>query len=180
MILQLFLLWIIIIISPLVPPILVPLSYSITGALILQNIDPRILCIVSVGAATIADIIIRKMQNFIIPRMTIDKNPQKEKNMFAHIINKMNSYFKKEERIGNLWLKWEKYIEKRSGKIATFLFAIFCYVPIIPDIISTRMLYKKIKIPYFIIAVIIGKSITHIPFIFVGKGIVQLLGIWMK
>jgi uncharacterized membrane protein YdjX (TVP38/TMEM64 family) len=71
----------------------------------------------------------------------------------------------------------EKYIEKKSGRIATFLFAIFCYAPIIPDIISTRMLYKKIKFPYFIIAVIIGKSITHIPFIFVGKSILQQLNL---
>lgn len=175
MILQLFLLWIIIILSPLVPPILVPLSYSMTGVLILQNIDPWILSIVSVGAAVVADIIIWKMQNFVIPRITIDKDLLKDKNIFSRAINKMHSYFKKGERIGRLWLKWEKKLEKKSGRIATFLFAIFCYLPIIPDIISTRMLYKKIKIPYFIIAVIIGKSITHIPFIFLGKSLAQLL-----
>lgn len=177
MILQLFLLWIIIIVSPLVPPILVPLSYSITGILIVQNIDPWILSIVSVTAAVIADIIIWKMQNFVIPRMTIYEDPLKNKNIFSRIINKMHSYFKKEERIGRLWLRWEKKLEKRSGRIATFLFAIFCYLPIIPDIISTRILYKKIKIPYFIIAAIIGKSITHIPFIFLGKSVLQLLHI---
>lgn len=177
MILQLFLLWIIIIVSPLVPPILVPLSYSITGVLIVQNIDPWILSMVSVGAAVIADIIIWKMQNFVIPRMTINEDILKDKNIFSRAINKMHSYFKKEERIGRLWLKWEKQLEKKSGRIATFLFAIFCYLPIIPDIISTRMLYKKIKIPYFIIAVIIGKSITHIPFIFLGKSVLQLLHI---
>ena len=125
------------------------------------------------------DIIIRKMQNFVIARMTINEDPLKETNIFARIINKMNSYFKKEERIGKLWMRWEKYIEKRSGKIVTFLFAIFCYLPILPDIIGTRMLYKKIKFPYFIIAVIIGKSLTHIPFIILGKSLVQLLGIYI-
>ena len=179
MVFQLLILWVVIIVSPLVPPILVPLSYSMTGALILQKINPRILSIVSVGAALIADIIIRKMQNFVIARMTINEDPLQETNIFARIINKMNSYFKKEERIGKLWIKWEKYIEKRSGKIVTFLFAIFCYLPILPDIIGTRMLYKKIKFPYFIIAVIIGKSLTHIPFIILGKSLVQLLGIYI-
>ncbi|MEI6673391.1 MAG: hypothetical protein WCL02_09160 [bacterium] len=158
-----------IIISPLIPPVLVPLSYSMTGALILQKIDPRILSIVSVGAAMLADIIIRKMQNFVIPRMTIKENSLEESNIFARIINKMNSYFKDSERIGRISAKREKYLEKRTGRIITFLFAIFCYIPVIPDIISTRMLYKKIKFPYFIIAVIIGKSLTHIPFIFLGK-----------
>ncbi|MCX6824296.1 MAG: hypothetical protein NT085_04165 [candidate division SR1 bacterium] len=175
MILQLLILGLVIIVSPLVPPVLVPLSYSMTGALILQQIDPRILSIVSVAAAVIADIIIRKMQNFVIPRMTINEDSLKDKNIFARIINKMNSYFKKEERIGRLSLKWEQYLEKRSGRIITFLFAIFCYIPVIPDIIATRILYKKIKFPYFIIASIIGKSITHIPFIFLGKSIAQLL-----
>ena len=48
------------------------------------------------------DIIIRKMQNFVIARMTINEDPLKETNIFARIINKMNSYFKKEERIGKL------------------------------------------------------------------------------
>jgi hypothetical protein len=106
-----------------------------TGALILQKIDPWILSIVSVGAAVLADIIIRKMQNFIIPRMTIDEDPLKKKHIVARIINKMNSYFKKEERIGKLSVKREKYLEKKSGRIITFLFAIFCYLPILPDII---------------------------------------------
>jgi hypothetical protein len=150
-----------------------------TGALILQKIDPWILSIVSVAAAVIADIIIRKMQNFVIPKMTINEDPLKEKNIFARIINKMNSYFKKEERIGRLSLKREKYLEKKTGRIMTFLFAIFLYLPIIPDIIGTRMLYKKIKFPYFIIASIIGKSVTHIPFIFLGKSIAQLLNLWI-
>ncbi|MEI6773554.1 MAG: hypothetical protein WCL18_01685 [bacterium] len=106
-----------------------------TGALILQKIDPRILSIVSVAAAVIADIIIRKMQNFVIPRMTINEDPLKDRNIFSRIINKMNSYFKKEERIGRLSLRWEKQLEKRSGRIMTFFFAIFCYLPILPDII---------------------------------------------
>jgi len=74
----------------------------LTGVLILQNIDPWILSIVSVGAAVVADIIIWKMQNFVIPRMTIDKDLLKDKNIFSRAINKMHSYFKKEERIGRL------------------------------------------------------------------------------
>lgn len=117
------------------------------------------------------------MQNFIIERMTIQENPLKGDHIFARIVNKMNSYFKKEERIGRLSARREKYIEKRTGRILTFLFAIFCYLPILPDIIGTRLLHKKIKFRPFLLAVIIGKSITHIPFIFVGKSLTQLIGL---
>jgi hypothetical protein len=73
-----------------------------TGALIVQNIDPWILSMVSVGAAVIADIIIWKMQNFVIPRMIINEDILKDKNIFSRAINKMNGYFKKEERIARL------------------------------------------------------------------------------
>ena len=95
--------------------------------------------------------------------------------MFADIVNKLNAYFKKEQKIASISLRRERYIETRTGKIATFLFAIFCYLPVIPDIISTRLLYRKIKFPYFLIAVIIGKSMSHLPFIFIGKTLVQLI-----
>jgi len=174
MIFQLFLLWIIIVASPLMPPILVPLSYSYTGALIAQNVNLWILSIVSVWAAVLADIIIWKLQNFIIERMTINEKIE-SKDFFSRTINWMNSFFKDSERIGRMSLKRERYLEKRTGRVLTFLFAIVCYLPVLPDIIGTRILYKKIKFPYFILASIIGKSVTHIPFIFLGKWLVQLL-----
>jgi len=146
-----------------------------TGALILQKASPWILSIITVGVSTLTAMIIRKMQNYIIPKMTMDEDPLKSKHIIARIINKMNSYFKKEEKIGRLSARWEKHLEKKTGRVLTFFFAIFCFLPILPDIIGTRILYKKIKFPYFIIAVIIGKSITHIPFIFLGKSLAQLL-----
>lgn len=179
MILQLIILWILIVISPLVPPILVPLSYSYTGILLAQQINPRIISIVSVGASTLWVIIIRKLQHHIIMKLTIQEKI-KGNNIFVRIINIMNSYFKKQERLARISLKWEQYIERRTGRITTFIFAIFCYIPVIPDIIGTRILYKKIKLPYLIIAVIIGKSTSHIPFIFLGKTLIQLLGIGVK
>jgi hypothetical protein len=175
MILQWIILWIVIIVSPLVPPILVPLSYSMTAALLLQWIDPRILSIISVGAALIADIIIWKMQNFIIEKINKKEEAIIWTHIIARIINKMNSYFKKEEKIGRLSIKREKYLEKKTWRVLTFFFAIFCYLPILPDIIWTRILYKKIKFIPFIIAVIIGKSVTHIPFIFLGKWLIEIL-----
>jgi len=106
-----------------------------TGAMILQKIDPWMLSIVSVGAAVIADIIIRKIQNSIIPRMIINEDPLGKRHIIARIINKMNNYFKKEEKIGRLSVRREKYLEKKTGRVLTFLFAIFCYLPILPDII---------------------------------------------
>lgn len=95
---------------------------------------------------------------------------------WAHrIIVKINKKFKEQEKLNTLSAKRETYIRTKTGKFTTFIFAIFCFLPVLPDIIGTRVLYKKISFPYFILAVIIGKSITHITFIFVGKSVIDLV-----
>ena len=85
-----------------------------TGALIIQKANPQILCIITVGVAALTDIIIRKMQNYIIERLIIQEDPLKGDHIFARIVNKMSSYFKKEERIGRLSLRREKHLEKNQ------------------------------------------------------------------
>lgn len=162
--------------APLVPPIFSPLWYILTGMLVAQKANPRLLSLITVGVATLTSIIIRKVQNHVIERLTIYEEI-KWNSLFSRIVSKVNTYFKNQKRMTRIWLKREKYIETKTGKVATFMFAIFCFLPILPDIVGTRILYKKIKFPYFIIAVIIGKSVTHVPFIFVGKTIIQLLGL---
>jgi len=176
MVLQYFILWIVVFFAPLVPPILSPLGFTLTGILVAQKANPRILSLITVGVATLSAMIIRKLQNHIITKLTLsEKLPGKD--IFSRIINSSNSYFKRQQKIAKISIKWEEYIKTKTGRFATFIFAVFCFLPVIPDIISTRLLYKKIKFPYFILAVIIGKSISHIPFIFIGKTIVQLLHI---
>jgi len=178
MVFQLFILAIVIIVSPLVPPVLVPLSYSMTGALLLQGLNPWVLSIVSVLAAALTDVIIRIIQGRVIEKISIYEQIDEDKQRWIHrTSNKINAFFKKQRNLSKLGKKREEYGKTKKGKVATFFFAIFCYIPIIPDIISTRLLYKKIDFPYFLIAVIIGKSITHIPFIFLGKWLLQLIGL---
>lgn len=177
MTLQFIILWIVIFLAPLLPPILSPLGFTMTGVLVAEQANPWIVSIFTVWMTTVTAMIIRKMQNHIIEKLTIQEKIEGD-TLFIKIVNRINKYFKNQERIGKISLKWEKYIETRSGRIATFFFAIFCYLPVLPDIVGTRLLYKKIRFPYFIGAVIIGKSISHIPFIFVWKTIIQL--VWVR
>lgn len=176
MVLQYFVLWLVIFFAPLVPPILSPLGYSLTGVLLLQKADPWILSAITVGVATITAMIIWVVQNHVIDKLAVyDELDSKQR--FHRTVNQINRYFKRQQKIARISYKRERYIETKTGRVATFMFAIFCFLPVLPDIIGTRILYKKIKFPYFVLAVIIGKSITHVPFIFVGKWILQLLHI---
>lgn len=174
MIVQFIVLWIVFLFAPLLPPILSPLWYSLVGVLLLQKANPRLLSGIVVGVGTISAIGIRIIQNEIIAELVIFRNSNMQ-DTFHRKVNKINNYFRSRKSVERLSLKREKYIETRTGKFSTFLFAIFCYLPILPDIIGTRLLYKKIKFPYFVIAVIIGKTISYVPIIFLGKWLFQLL-----
>lgn len=174
MLFQYILLGIVIYFAAIVPPVLSPLGYSLTGVLILQNANPRMVLFVTVFIVTLSDITIRTVQNHLIKKWAGYETLDKQKR-FHRLINKINSYFKKESNLSKIGEKWKKHSETKMGKVTTFLFAVFCYLPFLPDIIGTRLLYKKIKFIPFVIAVIIGKTISHGVFIFVGKSIFQLL-----
>lgn len=176
MVVQLIFLSIILFFSPLVPPVLSPLAYSLTGALLVQKVDPRLLLLISVWVVTIADILIRFLQNRIIKNISLYKNTSKT-DLFSRIFKKMNEYFDSQNKLTKIWLKREKYIETGRGKFFTFVFAVFLFLPVLADIIWCRLLHKKIKFAYFVLAVIIGKTISHGSFIFFGKGLISLLKI---
>jgi len=139
----------------------------------LQRANPWVLSYITVGVAALSAAIIWVAQNHIIEK--IDSYETMENQRKIHrIINKINKQFKQQKAMNTVSKKREQYIQTKTGKFATFIFAIFCFLPVLPDIIGTRILYKKIRFPHFILAVIIGKSITHMTFIFVGKSIIDI------
>jgi hypothetical protein len=68
MLAQYILLAIVIYFAAIVPPVLSPLGYSLTGVLILQNANPRMVLLVTVVVVTLSDITIRIVQNHLIKR----------------------------------------------------------------------------------------------------------------
>lgn len=176
MIAQLVILWIILFFSPLIPPILSPLTYSFTWVLLIQKANPRILTVITLSVIIMVNIIIWYLQKYIIKKFNMYKVTQ-ETDLFSRIFKKISKYFDKETKIARVELKLEKYWTTKRWKIIIFLFAIFCFLPTFPDIVSNRLLYKKISFGWFLVALIIGKTISHVPFIFFGKGLVTLLKI---
>ena len=178
MVFQFFILCVVIFFAPLVPPVLSPLGFTMTAVLVAQKANPWIVSLVTIAMGVITSTIIRHIQNYVIRKLN-EKEKIEGKNIFVRLINVMNSYSKNQNKINKLSSRRERYTKTRSGKIATFIFAIFCFLPVFPDIVSIRLLYRKIKFPAFILAVIIGKSISHIPIIFAGKSIIDLLRLWI-
>jgi len=81
----------------------------------------------------------------------------------------MHNYFDNHKRFSKISARREAYAATKEGKYTTFLFAIFCFLPVLPDVICIRILYRKISFRSFVAAVIIGKCLTFLPIIFLGK-----------
>ena len=179
MILQFVILSLVLFFSPLVPPVLSPLAYSMTGALLLQKVNPWLLTLITVSVVTFTNIVVRILQDYIIKKINLQKKVGYKKLwVFSWILKKFDYYFNNHSKIATIWSKRQKFAETDQGKLVTFFFAVFCFLPVLPDIVGNRILYKKIKFIPFIIAVIIGKTISHGGFIFLWKWILSLFNIW--
>ena len=178
MIFQLIILSIVTFFAPLLPPVLVPLGYSLAGVLLVQKINPRMLSVIMVFVSVAAVMIIWILQNHIIQRVaTYEKG--NTTNRVYRIMNRINTYFEKQEKLVRLSQRRERYLKTKPGRFWTFIFAVCLFLPILPDIIGIRLLYKKIKFPYFVLAVFIWKTITYVPFIFLWLWLLQLLHLQM-
>jgi membrane protein YqaA with SNARE-associated domain len=176
MIFQIVILSLVLFFSPLVPPVLSPLAYSMTGILLLQKADPLWLWIITIAVVTIANVVVWILQDYIIQKINLQKKTNYvHTGVFAWVLKKFDYHFNDKTRISKFWLKRQHYAETKEWTFVTFVFAIFCFLPVLPDIVGNRILYKKIKFPYFILAVIIGKTISHGWFIFLWKSILLLL-----
>jgi len=59
--------------------------------------------------------------------------------------------------------------------MTVFLIAVICAAPTIPDIITVSLFRKRMPFWMFMLAGLIGKIISFFPFVFLGKGILDLI-----
>ena len=164
-------------ISPLVPPILVPLAFSMIAFLMYQKANPREVSGLMIASSMLACIAIRIIEGYIVQKMREHKLKHKKPDPITLRSQKFLSFFIKEDQGNKISQRVEGYVKTKRGRVILFLLAIFCTAPTVPDIITVRIFRYKMKVVPFLIAAFIGKIISFVPFVFLGKGILQLLGI---
>ena len=112
MLAQYIFLWLTTFLAAAIPPFS-SVGYSLSGVLLLQNADPRAILIITVVAATMANMIIRIVQAHLIEKWSDYENLE-SKNRFQQIITRINNYLRRQEKITKFSSKREKYIETKS------------------------------------------------------------------
>ncbi|MEI8253450.1 MAG: hypothetical protein WCG25_07030 [bacterium] len=103
MIFQIVILSLVLFFSPLVPPVLSPLAYSMTGILLLQKADPLWLSIITISVVALADVVMWILQDYIIRRINAQKKTDyKKTGIFAWILKKFDYYFNNHSQIATV------------------------------------------------------------------------------
>ncbi|MEI7477363.1 MAG: hypothetical protein WCJ81_02295 [bacterium] len=166
-IIQHILLFFLVFISPLFPPVIIPFTYSLLALLLVQSVDPRTLSIISVAGSTLSCMVTWFIWDEVIKKT--DRYQEKYPNsIWSKIIIKIKHFLSSQTGINKYTEKIERYAKSPHGKIIFILIVIFLVQSSIPDIIAIKLLRKKVSFLFFSITAAIGKVIVYVPFIFLG------------
>jgi membrane protein YqaA with SNARE-associated domain len=166
---------VVVFVSPVLPPILVPLSFSMLGVLIVQWANPWVLSGIMITSTVLEMAFIWWITWIILRRMEKYKETTHKPDFVTSIWRKFVGYLIRRAKANRASQRVDGYLRTRSGKVLIFLLAIFCSAPTVPDIITVRLFRRKMPFGSFIIAAFLGKIISFVPFVFFGKGILTLI-----
>lgn len=176
MILQFLLFSLVLLINPLFPRVFTPIEYSMGSVFLVQNVNPRILSGVFVGISTLAAIILRFAEWYIIKKFQEYQRKHHHRDLISRRSKKFTSHLEpKNTKKRRSKFKDSLAADQNQGTL--FVLAILGFAPTIPDIVTVALLQKRLKLWYFIIAAILWKCIQFLPFVFLGKWILAYFNI---
>lgn len=112
MTLQLLLLIVLVFVSPLFPPVIVPFSFTVIAALLLQHANPWVLTIITVTASTISCMLTWLLWVHLHEREYISRYFHGD--LFTRIEKKAEAWFAKREKMNTYAKKLEAYTQKKK------------------------------------------------------------------
>ena len=167
---QLTLFGLILLVAPWLPRILTPLSYSMASIALIQNINPRIISIIFVICSTLAIIVLRFIEWYIITTIQTYQKKVNYTDLLSRRVEKTKKYFE-HKKTSKSRSNLKRHLSSDKGQRTLFILAVIGFMPTIPDALTVALLHKKLRFEYFILASIVGKTVQFIPFIFLGKWI---------
>jgi len=158
-----------VIISPLFPPAIIPITYTLMGIRLLQGAGPIAMSFGTVIPAALSSIFIRLMYGYIHKKILVFKNERNNKDRISRLEHRFAKYIENKKRLSKLNKKITNYLETRNSKWVLFLLTIVAIDSAIPDVVAIGIVRKKLPFPLFIIAAIIGKCTVYLPVIRLGK-----------
>lgn len=163
-----------VIISPIFPPVIIPITYTLIGIRLLQGAGPIAMSFATVVPAAASSILIRLLYGYMNRRILAFKEKRDNKDWISRLEHKFAIYIGNRKRLSKLNNKITNYLETKNSKRILFLLTIVAIDSAIPDIIAIGIVRKKLPFPLFILAVIIGKCTVYLPVIWWAKRILNI------
>lgn len=166
-----------VVVSPVFPPAIIPITYTLIGIRLLQWANPITMSVATVIPATMSSVLIRLLYGYINKRISAFKKNRNNDDRISHLQRRFTSYIENTKRLNRINTKIKQYLTTQNSKIMLFLMTILGIDSAIPDFVIIGIVRKKLPFPLFILAAFIGKAIVYLPIILAGKGILYLIGI---
>lgn len=157
------------------PPFFLPLWSSMIGILLLQGFNPLILLLGISISGMLSYVPLWYLESYAINLFERHQAKNYLSIWSSKFINRIKKFAisEKELQESRSWIT--KYLAKRHNQFAIFILAIICTAPTIPDILTVALFRHKLSLPIFLLAGFLGKFLTFLPIIFLGKGILDLI-----
>lgn len=161
-------------ISPVFPPIFIPIAYTLIGVRLLQGAWPVAMSFATVVPAAASSILIRLLYGYVHRRILRFKTNRNNKDRISRLEKKFADYIENRRRLSKINKKITNFLETKNSKVVLFLLTIVAIDSAIPDIVAIGIVRKRLPFLLFILAAIIGKSTVYLPIIRWTKRILMI------
>ncbi|MBP6911389.1 hypothetical protein KBC03_07505 [Patescibacteria group bacterium] len=172
---QFILLSVLVFLSPLFPPVVVPFSYTVIGWLLVDHVNPWLIAAISVILSTISCMVTRLLWVHLHEKVGAYQEKKQRNDFFSRAERKIEAWFAKRETMNAYAQKLQRYTEKRKGKVVLFIVVVFLFQSALPDVLGIKFLHKKMSFGMFTLSAFLGKLIVYLPVIFIGKTALELI-----
>jgi len=163
-----------VVISPIFPPVIIPITYTLMGIRLLQGAGPIAMSFATVIPAAWSSILIRLLYGYMHKKIHMFKEKRNNTDRISRLEKRFATYLENRNRLNKLNKRITNYLEKKNSKLVLFLLTIVAIDSAIPDIVAIGIVRKKLPFPLFVLAAIIGKSTVYLPVIWWAKWILTL------
>lgn len=154
-----------VIISPIFPPAIIPITYTLIGIRLLQGAGPIAMSFATVLPAAASSILIWLLYGYMHRRILAFKAKRDNKDRISRLENRFAKYLENRKKLSKLNKRITNYLETRNSRRVLFLLTIVAIDSAIPDIVAIGIVRRKLPFRLFIIAAVIGKSTVYLPII---------------
>ncbi len=160
-----------VVISPIFPPAIIPLTYTLMGIRLLQWAGPIAMSFATVIPAALSTIFIRLLYGYFHKKILKFKEARNNNDWISRLEKRFAKYLENRKKLSKLNNRITDYLETKNSKLVLFLLTIVAIDSAIPDIVAIGIVRKRLPFPLFILAALIGKCTVYLPVIRLWKGL---------